>query len=246
MLLDFNGVNGKTPYGSLLLSGKKLYGMTYEGGLLDSGNVFSIDTNGNNYKDLLDFNTSNGKNPWGSLILIGKRLYGMTYMGGANLNGCIFSVDTDGGYYNDKYDFSSALGEQPLASLISSGKNLYGTASIGGTNNDGVVFRIDTATVTSVNNLTASSNPISVFPNPSSGIFTLALTHPASIAGSQTIVEVYNVLGEKVTIATLKPMNQVQGDNLIDLSKEPNGVYFYRVISDGGLEIGSGKLIKDK
>ena len=56
-------------------------------------------------------------------------------------------------------------------------------------------------------------------------------------------VEIYNILGEKVYDATL---NQVQGDNTIDINSQSNGIYLYRVLKqDGGL-IGSGKLVIQK
>ncbi|HTA26379.1 MAG TPA: T9SS type A sorting domain-containing protein, partial [Bacteroidia bacterium] len=68
-------------------------------------------------------------------------------------------------------------------------------------------------------------------------------SHAELVSASQAIVEVYNILGEKVTVATLK---QVQGDNLIDLTDQPNGIYLYRVIKEDGSLVGSGKLIIQK
>src|SRR5580658_4262175 len=66
-------------YGSLTLAGKKLYGMTPLGGLLDGGVIFSIDTNGNSFKDLYNFDAgAYGWGPEGSLIISGSKLYGMT------------------------------------------------------------------------------------------------------------------------------------------------------------------------
>jgi len=88
-----------------------------------------------------------------------------------------------------------------------------------------------------------SLNPsITLFPNPNNGIFTISFSNPPAGA-SQTIVEVYNVLGEKVYFATLK---QVQGDNLINLTGQMNGLYLYRVITETGALVGEGKLIIQK
>lgn len=48
------------------------------------------------------------------------------------------------------------------------------------------------------------------------------------------------MMGQKVTIETL---NQVQGDNLIDISGQPNGIYFYRVLNRDGILLGEGKMV---
>ncbi len=55
-LLDFDYINGEYPYGSLTLSGNKLYGMTSLGGQgYNDGTIFSLDTNGNGFKDVFNF-----------------------------------------------------------------------------------------------------------------------------------------------------------------------------------------------
>jgi len=53
----------------------------------------------------------------------------------------------------------------------------------------------------------------------------------------------YNMLGEQVLTETLR---SAQGDNAIDLSSQPNGIYFYRVIANSGELMGEGKLIIQK
>ncbi len=77
---------------------------------------------------------------------------------------------------------------------------------------------------------------LSIFPNPSSGKFTIQLS---GVSGKSS-VEIYNVMGQRVTIATLK---QVQGDYKIDLTSQPNGIYLYRVISEEGNLLGDGKFV---
>ncbi len=96
---------------------------------------------------------------------------------------------------------------------------------------------------TVINETKVESGGLKVYPNPNNGIFTIAFSHPADIAGSQTTIEIYNVLGQQVYSATL---NQVQGDNLIDLCKQPNGVYLYRVLSENGELAGQGKVVVEK
>jgi uncharacterized repeat protein (TIGR03803 family) len=97
-LLDFAGaVNGSTPPGSLIFDGTFLYGMTYAGGVNDSGTIFKIMPDGTGYSKLLDFSGAvNGSYPNGSLISDGTFLYGMTRNGGANDNGTVFKLNPAG------------------------------------------------------------------------------------------------------------------------------------------------------
>jgi uncharacterized repeat protein (TIGR03803 family) len=147
-LHDFNtGATGQNSNGSLILSGGKLFGTTYFGGANGDGNIFSIDTNGNNYKDLFDFNGANGENPHGNLTssLSGKILYGMTSIGGAKDSGVIFSIDTDGTHYKNLHSSNNFTGFNPWRSLVLSGNILYGTMYSGGANSYGTYFSVDTA-----------------------------------------------------------------------------------------------------
>jgi uncharacterized repeat protein (TIGR03803 family) len=243
-LLDFDITNGANPEESLTLSGNVLYGTTAQGGADMDGCVFSIDTNGSNYKDLLDFNVTNGQYPLGSLLLAGAELYGYTNEGGTNNYGCIFTIDTVGSGYLDLFDFNGTNGYGPsYGSLILSGNVLYGMAENGGADSDGVIFRLkDTSIATEVNKINVD-NCVKLYPNPNNGIFTIALSHPELVSGSLTMLEVYNVISEDIYDVTLK---QVQGDNLINLTCQPNGVYFYRVISEMRPLVGEGKIIIER
>ncbi len=84
-----------------------------------------------------------------------------------------------------------------------------------------------------------SNSNLTIFPNPSKGIFTIQ----SSAVSSQLSVEVYNIMGEKVFKETLR---SAQGDNLINLSSEPSGIYFYRVSNEDGSLVGEGKVIVQK
>jgi uncharacterized repeat protein (TIGR03803 family) len=143
-LLDFNGKNGEFPVGGpLAYSSGVLYGMTQYGGANDSGCVFSIDTNGNKYKDLFDFNEANGKRPYAtSLVLSGSTLYGTVTEGGAHDSGCIFSIDTNGSGYTDLFDFNNKSSGIPQSGLMLSGNVLYGTTFRGGTYHGDCIFSI--------------------------------------------------------------------------------------------------------
>lgn len=151
-LFDLGGSTNKaSPHGTLTLSGIKLYGMTNEGGAKGSGNIFSIDTTGNNYTGLVDFNGVNGANPlYGSLTLWHNKLYGMTSQGGVNNYGVIFSVDTNGYGYSVIHYFNDTDGANPSGSLVLSGNKLYGMTMQGGDMalnsgfGGGVIFSVDT------------------------------------------------------------------------------------------------------
>jgi uncharacterized repeat protein (TIGR03803 family) len=134
--------DGQYAQGNVTYYGKKLYGITKNGGTNTSGNIFCIDTNGNGYRDLYDFN---GNYPFGSLIISGHKMYGMTTSGGANSNGMIFSIDTNGAGFKDMFDFTYATsGAAPYGSLILIHNKLYGMTESGGSATGGTVFSIDT------------------------------------------------------------------------------------------------------
>jgi len=106
-----------------------------------------------------------------------------------------------------------------------------------------------TATVTivptGINNITDNSGQITVYPNPNNGVFTVVCCAVRQLADqvSQPIIEVYNMLGEKVLTETLR---SAQGDNTIDLTNQPDGIYLYRVITQDGGFVGEGKLVIHK
>jgi uncharacterized repeat protein (TIGR03803 family) len=92
-LLDFNGQSspeGELPDGDVILSGQVLYGMAQGGGANDSGCIFSLDTNGNNYTDIFDFNNASGNTPYSNVTISGNNLYGTASTAGPNSNGVIF------------------------------------------------------------------------------------------------------------------------------------------------------------
>jgi hypothetical protein len=79
-------------------------------------------------------------------------------------------------------------------------------------------------------------NSVAVYPNPSNGIFTFSFSN----LKEKCNIEIYNVLGKKVLTETLR---SAQGDNILDLSGNPSGIYFYRILEETGNLLGEGKLI---
>jgi len=79
----------------------------------------------------------------------------------------------------------------------------------------------------------ASVRPeVAIFPNPSNGIFSIALHNP-----SPSLIEFFNTLGE-----TIQSVKIISDQTTLNLSTQPKGIYFYRVLSESKL-IGSGKLV---
>ena len=146
-LFDFDGkTSGAHPYGSLILTGDSLYGMTSSGGINDYGVIFKISVSGTGYQKLLDFDgTNRGAVPYGSLILAGDSLFGMTFSGGINDKGVIFKINRNGKGYQKLWEIlGDDSGANPYGSLTITGDSLFGMTSSGGMNNNGVVFKINT------------------------------------------------------------------------------------------------------
>lgn len=85
----------------------------------------------------------------------------------------------------------------------------------------------------------SNSNYCKIYPNPNNGIFTLSLSNITKKCN----VEIYNILGENVLTETLC---STQGGKVVDLTNQPNGVYFYRVIAEDAGLIGEGKVVVQK
>lgn len=85
-----------------------------------------------------------------------------------------------------------------------------------------------------INAPTANSEGVSVYPNPTNGQFTFDFNIPIN-----GIIEIYDITGREV-------FSQMTSDNYqlsINLSGQPNGMYFYQVINNNGSLIKEGKLV---
>jgi uncharacterized repeat protein (TIGR03803 family) len=149
----FSGYDGSHPARSstLTLINGKLFGTTSFGGSMNQGVVFSIDTNGNNYKVLHNFDSIHGKYPTGQMVASGNKLFGSTFYGGNYYDpsiqggiGIIFTIDTGGNNFKILLNFNDTNGSLPYTSLLLSGNTLYGTTTGGGKYGQGLVFSIDT------------------------------------------------------------------------------------------------------
>ncbi|TAL62283.1 MAG: T9SS type A sorting domain-containing protein, partial [Bacteroidetes bacterium] len=64
-----------------------------------------------------------------------------------------------------------------------------------------------------------NANDISVYPNPTNGIFTV------TAAGYKYEIEIYNIMGEKIFQSVIQQFN----NSLIDFSSQLDGIYFLRM-----------------
>ena len=146
-LHDFDGNNGRNPYGNLLQANSgKLYGLCPYGGNDDYGVLFEYNTNNQTFTKLLDFDSSTGTNPFGDLIQRSNNsLYGLTYQGGANDYGVLFEYNINNNSITKKVEFDgSSKGAYPQGSLLKQGTKLYAMTQFGGAYNVGVLFEYNT------------------------------------------------------------------------------------------------------
>ena len=150
-LASFNGSNGSTPAGELLLQGGNLYGTTFYGGPFASGTVFEYELGSDTLITLASFDGNNGADPAAGLIMDGSgNLYGTTSEWGVYGVGTVFEVKADSGVITTLASFNGVDGAYPFSTLLMDGSgNLYGTALCGGAygaenggSGDGTVFEV--------------------------------------------------------------------------------------------------------
>jgi uncharacterized repeat protein (TIGR03803 family) len=146
--------DGWTPEGGLVESNGVLYGTTYYGGTNGSGAIYSVHTDGTQFKPLYSFSAlsdevvgdnSDGGLPIDTLLLSSNVLYGTTTSGGSGSYGTVFRINTDGTDFTNIHTFAATDGDSPMAGLIMSSNVLYGTTTEGGyPYYAGTVFRMNT------------------------------------------------------------------------------------------------------
>ncbi|MCB0423709.1 MAG: T9SS type A sorting domain-containing protein [Mangrovimonas sp.] len=142
-IFKFNSsVGGAGPDGSLIYSEtqQKFYGLTYRGGINDTGAIFEFNPATNAYTKLYDFDEILGTDsefgvlPKASLLeATNGKLYGTTYRGGATNYGVFFEFDLSTNTFTKKHDFGETLGGSTLGDLMQASNNkIYGMTSSGG------------------------------------------------------------------------------------------------------------------
>jgi hypothetical protein len=88
------------------------------------------------------------------------------------------------------------------------------------------VAKIDSSVVSGVNETSLAENQFDLFPNPSSGTFTIQMLNE----NTNGEIEIFNAVGEKILAFKNQPLNNFT----IDLSTQPDGIYFVRVKTEKG------------
>jgi len=224
-LVDFTGSNGAAPSGTPLeVNDSLLYGLTSMGGTENAGVIYCYNINSNTYNVVHNFDTLTGNiNPRGSLIQASNgKLYGTTgnissYLD--SIGNSIFQFDPVNNTYTDIFNF---------------------VVGINGTNGFGPGDLMESPLTSGIQAIT-NKEEVSIYPNPTSGTFTLSYNSQFSLLNSQ--LKIYDVLGEQVYSQAINNPNQTT----INISQMSNGVYFYEIKS--GLQIPTsirGKFIVEK
>ncbi len=180
-----------------------------------------------------------------------------SYGGTGNESNWDVKQTTDGGYITLRGTMSFGAGNQDVyvVKTDASGNSGCNTSPVNFIAGSNIVPAAATATIISYGANVASVSPavksgskvtnlcssvgieedglpeaMTVYPNPSSGTFTFAGTG-FTIAR----IDIFNTLGESVFSSSMDRSSSV------DLSGQPAGIYFYRVVSPTG--ISSGKLV---
>ena len=123
--------------GDLVLKNNKLYGVTPDSGMYNTGGIFEYNPADSsfhyifNFKDTID----EGIYPKGTLLAASDGLlYGLTETGGINDDGVLFAFDPVSRVFMKKADFRDTItGKRPLGSLMQASNGLiYGVTSAGG------------------------------------------------------------------------------------------------------------------
>jgi hypothetical protein len=158
--------------------------------------------------------------------------YGMCFVKLDSLGNCCIQIDSGGLIDSGGIVTSNGL-------ITSSDSGTIGTGGV--ISSEGTESTI--CEVLAVPEINQNESEKCIYPNPSNGAFTLSLNHSEFVSGTQSIVKIYNIMGEKIYYGMLK---QIQNDYVIDISTQPDGIYLYQIISKSGVLIEEGKLIIQK
>jgi hypothetical protein len=158
ILLNFNGINGSKPNGSLIESSNgNFYGLCSQGGINDLGVLFEYNPLDKIYTKLFDFTYAEGAYPNGSILQANNgKLYGFCYSGGIGY-GTIFEFDIVQRSFK-KVNISQAFGN-PRGSLIQGENgNLFGMTYAGGKNQFGSIIEYNISNNTYTDKTSFSAN----------------------------------------------------------------------------------------
>lgn len=143
-LVDFDGNNGAQPKGGLVEHPNgKIYGTTFNGGLLDKGCLFEFDTLTNTLNNVLNLSNTTGSNPTGAPI-VGNMgtLFFSASLAGANY-GTLIEYDPITNSVNTRHSFTATGndGNFPYGAPFQAANGIiYGMTNTGGASNYGTIY----------------------------------------------------------------------------------------------------------
>jgi len=259
--LDFDDVDkGKTPKGSLMqASNGKLYGMTYDGGINDMGVMFEYDIDSDTYTKTLDYDGTNGKYPmYGHLIELADTPPTNTTVQNVTLsNGeseCYNATNTitvagegttvvirsggeatfiAGGKILFKPGFSSLSGSYTTAQITTTNNYCNAQQNMAAAqNNNSPETANETVTFDELIN---DNTKLNIYPNPTSGNFTVSFSDKAASAE----IALYSLQGNMLYKVSCKETLKQE----IDISHFETGMYI--IIIKTGKKVITGKVIKN-
>jgi len=147
-LYSFEDTDASKPYGSITLSGSKLYGMSLGG--VGDGVVFSLNTDGTEFTKILDKNSIEAGRYPNSLTVSGTTIYGTMTQGGTHDWGTVFKIETNGTEFQKLVDFVYGIGDESNgavptgATLVLGDSIIYGITKLGGPNDSGITYSVNT------------------------------------------------------------------------------------------------------
>lgn len=139
---------GTNPLGELLRgSDGRLYATTEVGGDFNQGVLYSVKTDGTDYRIVHHFGSvdQDGANPNGKLVQVSTgELIGTTFIGGVYGRGTVYAIKPDGSAHTVLHSFNDAVsGALPQGGVTHAGNQIFGTVSAGGNGNGGGIYTIN-------------------------------------------------------------------------------------------------------
>jgi len=231
-------------------SGNVLWAKSAGDNLPDGASSVSSDASGN---IVLAGWFSSSSITFGTTTLINAGSYGdifiVKYEGNGNV---LWAKSVGGNSYDGIYSLTIDVSDNILMAgefrspTIIFGSDTLSSVGISG-GYDMIVAKLSSVTGMEIPSAAAQSD-ILIYPNPSSGKFTVSLCHAEFVSASnQTLkqvqgdIAIYNVLGEKAGSWQLAAGKK---EIMIDISSQPEGIYFIQVKTEQG--VAGRKLIIQK
>ena len=213
-----------------------VYGTTSATGPEGGGTVFSMKSDGTNFKVLHAFKDGNtGSKPRGLALGSDGMMYGVTRFEGKDQYGSVFKYNPATAEITALHFFSTNDGIRPLGKVVVDGTTIYGTCSEGGNNNNGTIFKINTNgsgfVVLRKLSTTDGTKPESGLIMGSDGV----LYGTANNGGSNGDGTVFKINKDGTGFTVLKNFkNSTDGDGPIGLLSEASDGLIYGTTFSGG------------